>query len=189
MPAAMLSAGAAERGCHPVVPTSVRGLPLIVVPNASAAAASAAELREVLTFAGAGTAWAKVTEHAQRMLLRFAADATTITTSPTVQVYGAWATEDAAPSGANNQFAASAVRIARLDNDDLGAGITLGATVAGSQKVGSVYYSKWYTWNTGSIPESRGDLLGATHTLVLCSTAANVSGGNAASWIEALLLN
>ena len=195
MPATMIGGMTADLGNSPVLPVSVQGMPQIVVADATATAATATELRNILTFAGTGTAWVQVPDRCSRLLLRSAASATVLTTSPVVQVYAAWAYDSNGarinPTAANAQFtAANAARVARIDNIDLGAGLTLSFTTAGSQKSGAgglVYYSAWMGWTTGPTG-SVGDVLGATHVLVLPSTAAVVANGLATSWIEGLFL-
>lgn len=172
-----------------IVTASAYGNPVTVVSNAKATAATATELKTPLSFAGSNCFWVKIGQGITRGVFRVKYSGT-VTTSPVIQVYGvhqpdpATGVTTASPAFADN----GTIAPTRLDNDAAGAGITLtlDATndirdTAGTPNL----YSPWYEFvspQTG-VP---GDLLGCSHILVLCSTAANTSGAAA---IEALFLN
>lgn len=154
-----------------------------VVTDAEATAANSTELKAPLGYAGSNCRWVKVGGYASRALFRVKYSGT-VTTSPIIQVYGVQTETVPAPAFAND----GTIAPTRLDNDAAGSGLTLtlDATndirdAAGTPNL----YSPWYEYvspQTG-VP---GDLLGSTWILVLCSTAANVSGS---ATIEALLIN
>lgn len=172
-----------------VAPASAFGNIVTVVTNAKATAATATELKTPLSFAGSNCRWTKVGPGISRILLR-AKYSGTVTTSPVLQVYGVHQPDPATGVTSDSPAFSDAGTIAptRLDNDAAGAGITitLDATNDIRDSAGTPnLYSPWYEFvspQTG-VP---GDCLGASHILVLCSTAANTSG---ACVIEALFLN
>jgi hypothetical protein len=159
------------------------------VTNAKATAATATELKTPLSFAGSNCMWTKVGPGVTRIMLR-AKYSGTVTTSPVVQVYGVHQPDPATGvSSSSPAFADDGtIRPTRLDNDAAGAGltITLDATNDLRDSAGTPnLYSPWYEYISPATG-APGDLLGCSHFLVLCATAANTSG---ACVIEALVLN
>lgn len=172
-----------------VAPTSAFGNIVTAVTNAKATAATATELKTPLSFAGSNCRWVKVGPGITRVFLR-AKYSGTVTTSPIVQVYGVHQPDPATGVTSDSPAFSDSGTIAptRLDNDAAGSGltITLDATNDIRDSAGTPnLYSPWYEFISPQTA-APGDLLGCSHFLVLCSTAANTSG---ACVIEALCLN
>jgi hypothetical protein len=173
-----------------IVTASAYANPVTVVSNAKATAATATELKTPLSYTGSNCFWVKLGPGITRGMFRVKY-AGTVTTSPVIQVYGVHQPDPATGvSTASPEFSNTSGLISptRLDNDAAGAGITLTLDATNDIRDGAAtpnLYSPWYEFvspQTG-VP---GDLLGCSHILVLCSTAANTSG---AAVIEALFLN
>lgn len=177
----------AKTSLLPTVPATVNGTVVTVVSDAEAAAATSTELKAPLGFAGSNCRWVALGSNGGRVAFRVKY-AGTVTTSPIIQVYGLY-TEDS-PDSTTNGFSNTSGAYApnRLDNNDAGAGLTL--TLDGTNNLRDAagtpnLYSPWYTF-VSPVTAAPGDALGVNWILVLCSTAANVSG---TASIEMLILN
>lgn len=184
--AAPTSGGVREfGGGSPIVhPASVKGVWTEAVSNAQATAATSGELKAPLTFAGSNCNWVKVHEGATRVVVRTRYEATTVTAAPVVYIFGAFIETD--PSTTTNQFA-TGTKVMRLDAVQSGTGLTLTSAVATDISDGTYQYGDGKTF-TSPYTGATGDLCGAAWVLVLCSTAANVSGGNDTCAVELAFL-
>lgn len=177
----------AKTALVPTVPVTANGNVATVVSDAEATAATSTELKAPLGFAGSNCRWVQIGSNGGKVAFRVKYSGT-VTTSPVIQVYGVYTEDkpDSTTNGYSNTSGAYAPN--RLDNSASGSGITLtlDATndirdAAGTPNL----YSPWYTF-VSPVTGVPGDALGVNWILVLCSTAANVSGSAS---IEMLQLN
>jgi len=176
----------AQTAILPTAPATVNGTVVTVVSDAEATAATSTELKAPLGYAGSNCRWIGIGQNGGKVFFRVKYTGT-VTTNPVIQVYGLY-TKDKASATTNAYANDGTYAPTRLDNSASGAGITLtlDATndirdAAGTPNL----YSPWYTFNNPftAVP---GDAAGADQILVLCATAANVSGS---ATIEMLILN
>ena len=174
----------AKTALVPTVPVTANGNVATVVSDAEATAATSTELKAPLGFAGSNCRWVQIGSNGGKVAFRVKYSGT-VTTSPVIQVYGVYTESDPTSNAFANDgtFAPN-----RLDNSASGSGITLtlDATndirdAAGTPNL----YSPWYTF-VSPVTGVPGDALGVNWILVLCSTAANVSGSAS---VEMLQLN
>lgn len=174
----------AKTALVPTVPVTANGNVATVVSDAEATAATSTELKAPLGFAGSNCRWVQIGSNGGKVAFRVKYSGT-VTTSPVIQVYGVYTESDPTSNAFAND---GAFAPNRLDNSASGSGITLtlDATndirdAAGTPNL----YSPWYTF-VSPVTGVPGDALGVNWILVLCSTAANVSGSAS---IEMLQLN
>lgn len=149
-----------------------------VVANEDLETADTAELLSPANITRATFHWVKRPASARRVLLRGRnnAAATTVTTSPIVQIWGAYSDPDSAGAFSNTPTAASGTNFMRLDNADSGAtGLTLTLAATGNLEDALFEY--------GDLEATTGlaglDCKNARYIGMLVSTAANVTGGAA----------
>jgi hypothetical protein len=184
MPLAAFTKSNAQTPLTPNVPATAKGTVVTVVSDAEATAANSTELKAPLGYAGSNCRWVALGDNGGKVAFRVKYTGT-VTTSPVIQVYGVYTNSSPTSDAFANDgtFAPN-----RLDNSASASGITLtlDATndirdAAGTPNL----YSPWYTF-ISPVTAVPGDALGVNWLLVLCSTAANVSGSAS---IEMLILN
>ncbi len=163
-------ANAATDGLQAIVAASSRLSIIQAVSDTTATAATATELITPMTYAGTNCRWIKVGPNGGRALFRCKYHVSTdMTTAPIIFVIGAFAPDGTEPAP---QFATDGtVNFARLDALSGVAGITLTRVAATDQRSSANRYTTWYSF-TNPVTGVVGDLCGATHLLVLCSTAS-----------------
>jgi hypothetical protein len=167
------------------VVTNGKGVIVQAVTDAIATAASAGELLAPLSFAGSNCRWIKLGTNTGRLMLRARYDLINdMTTAPIVRIFGVYSpNSDPNPSFAND----GTIEVVRLDGLNAATGITISRIVATDLRDTTYRYTDWQKFThpqTGLI----SDCAGASHVIVLCSTAA-VGAASSAVAIEALILN
>lgn len=177
------------------VPTSCEGKWVQLHDDATATAATAAELLNPTGFGIATAHWIEIKKPASklcRVRARVPRAITAVSTQLIVQLYAAWATSSFAGSPAAEGYSANvpltdgSVKVERLDASTwAAAGLTL--TMQGSPTTSNQACDAAYWYSTSAL-QTPADLHGATHLLCLVSQAM-VKTGTGTPIVEGLLIN
>lgn len=153
-------------------PTSAQLSIVSAVSDSTATAATSGELIAPFTFGGSNCRWIKVGPNGGKAMFRVKYHVSTdMTTAPIIYVIGAVKIEGAAEPAPQFATDGTAASVMRLDALSGVAGTTLTRVAATDQRDSTNRFTTWYSF-TNPVTGVVGDLGGATHVLVLCSTAS-----------------
>lgn len=170
-------------GVAPVCPISVGAAIATALVSVAGTVNSAGEILQPLSITNANNVLVKLNFGCKVFFRAKYPQASSLTTNPVVQPIGIFAKGEPADGAFADD---GTVSFCRLDALSGVTGITIAETAATDKRDTTYRYSDWFTFTspyTGVI----GDTLGATHLLLLSTTAGVVSAGTAS--IEVLILN